>query len=290
MTVAEGGGDPVVTAVAEILRSGRRPPRGELRDEALNALLEELADIARFAQALAAGDLDQELRRQGVVAGSLKGLQAALRHVSWQAQRVAAGDLSQRVDFMGAFAEAFNSMVQALGDARAALEEQNAQLERLATTDALTGLWNRRKFNEVVEAEMARARRYGHPLSLCLLDVDHFKRVNDTYGHDVGDAVLRELAVVMRAELRAVDGLARWGGEEFVVLSVDTPLPGGRDVAERVRLSTARHVFPAVGRVTVSLGVTEYSRGDTLDVLFSRVDAALYRAKESGRDRVEVVV
>jgi diguanylate cyclase (GGDEF)-like protein len=290
MTVAGGGGDAVVTAVAEVLRSGRRPPRGAPGGEALDAVLDQLADIARFAQALAAGDLDQELRQQGVMAGSLKGLQAALRHVSWQAQRVAAGDLSQKVDFMGAFAEAFNSMVAALGEARATLEEQNAQLERLATTDALTGLWNRRKFNEVVEAEIARARRYSHPLSLCLLDVDHFKRVNDTCGHDAGDVVLRELAAVMRAELRAVDGLARWGGEEFVFLSPDTPLPGGRDVAERVRQSTARHVFPAVGRVTVSIGVTEYSSGDTLDVLISRADAALYRAKESGRDRVEVAV
>ena len=289
MTSPAAGDDAVVTAVTEVLRTGRRPPGSAAGDDALEALLDGLVGIAGFAQALAKGDLDQELRQPGVVAGSLKGLQGALRHVTWQAQRVAAGDLSQRVDFMGDFAAAFNHMVQALAEARATLEAQNAKLEQLATTDALTGVWNRRKFNELVAAEVARAQRYQQPLSLALADVDHFKRVNDTYGHDVGDAVLRELADVLREQVREVDSVARWGGEEFVVLCPGVRTAGCREFAERLRAVVAGRVFPAVGRVTVSLGVTAHARGDTPDALFTRADAALYAAKESGRDRVEVV-
>jgi diguanylate cyclase (GGDEF)-like protein len=288
MTSPAAGDDAVVTAVAQVLRTGRRAPGMVAADDAVEALLDQLVGIAGFAQALAKGDLDQELRQPGVVAGSLKGLQGALRHVTWQAQRVAAGDLSQRVDFMGDFAAAFNHMVEALAEARATLEAQNARLEQLATTDTLTGVWNRRKFNELVAVEVARAQRYGQPLSLTLADADQFKRVNDTYGHDVGDAVLRELAHVVREQVREVDSVARWGGEEFVVLCPGVSVSGCRELAERLRLAVAARVFPAVGRVTVSLGVTGYAKGDTPDALFTRADAALFAAKQAGRDRVEI--
>jgi diguanylate cyclase (GGDEF)-like protein len=169
------------------------------------------------------------------------------------------------------------------------LQRQSDQLEALATTDALTGLWNRRKFNELVAGEVARAHRYSQPLSLGLLDVDHFKRVNDTYGHDVGDAVLRELADVVRGQVRSVDVVARWGGEEFVVLGPGVPVAGCAELAERIRAAAAGHMFPAVGRVTVSVGVTEYTHGDTPDSLFARADKALYAAKDGGRDRVETI-
>jgi diguanylate cyclase (GGDEF)-like protein len=280
---------PAVDAIQEALRTGRRPEAAdELAPEVLS-LVDELGDISRFAMALSKGDLDQSLHRPGLMAGALKGLQGALRHVSWQAQRVASGDLSQRVDFMGEFAEAFNLMVEALADARATMEAQNARLEELATTDALTGVWNRRKFNELVGAELRRAQRYGAALSLCILDVDHFKRVNDTFGHDAGDAVLRELSDLARGEIREVDSLARWGGEEFVVLTPDVPVAGCAELAERIRTACAAHVFPAVGRVTVSIGVTGLSAGDTADALFVRADGALYRAKQGGRNRVETV-
>jgi len=288
--------EEVVAAIASTLQTGRRPQLSEriLAAGRMDDVLDQLVEIASFAVALSKGDLGEELRRSGVVAGSLKGLQGALRHVSWQAQRVAGGDLSQHMDFMGDFAAAFNSMVEALAEARAALEAKNAklqlqsaQLEELATTDALTGLWNRRKFNDLVVGEVARARRYTQPLSLGLLDVDHFKRVNDTYGHDVGDAVLRELACLVRGQVRTVDVVARWGGEEFVVLGPGVSLAGCLELAERIRGVVAAHVFPAAGPVTVSIGVTAYSQGDSPTALFSRADKALYAAKERGRDRVE---
>ena len=209
----DGDVEAIVSAIASTVRTGRRPPLPEGADEIgpLDDLLDQLVDISHFALALSKGDLDQELRRSGIVAGSLKGLQGALRHVSWQAQRVAGGDLSQRVDFMGDFAEAFNAMVDALADARTTLESQNARLEELATTDALTGAWNRRKFNELVAGEFERARRYGQGFALFILDIDRFKRVNDTHGHRVGDDVLREVAEIVRGQMRSADGLARWG-------------------------------------------------------------------------------
>ena len=298
MTPEDGGDgtDPVVAVFAEVLRTGHRPPPGATGNDALEALLDQLADIARFAQVLATGDLDQELRQRGVVAGSLKGLQGALRHVTWQAQRVAEGDLSQRVDFMGAFSEAFNSMVVALAEAREELQGRNAQLsivnaelERLATTDVLTGAWNRRKFNDLLTAELARGRRYGQDLALILFDVDHFKRVNDAFGHDVGDTVLSELAALTRSEIREVDALARWGGEEFIVLCPGTAGAGARELAERIREACAAHVFSSAGTVTVSAGVTCRSAADTAETLFTRVDTALYEAKRSGRDRVKLL-
>ena len=172
----------------------------------------------------------------------MKNLDAALRHLTYQTQRVAAGDFTQRVDFMGEFSEAYNSMVVALDKARTELGERNellqaqtAKLEELATTDALTGAYNRRKFNRLILAEIARVSRYEHPLSLLILDIDHFKRVNDTHGHEAGDEVLVVLAGLIRAGIRATDSLARWGGEEFVVLSPEVTVDEAMGLAERLR-------------------------------------------------------
>jgi len=287
----------LVEAVRVAIDHGRQPTRlPEAHDAGLDELVDELVELSGFALALAQGDLDRTLPYRGTMAGAFKALQAALRHLTWQTQRVAAGDFTQRVDFMGDFSTAFNSMVVALEEARSELalrnqelQELNALLEKQAITDALTGTFNRRKFNDLATFEVARARRYGQPLSLFILDVDHFKRVNDTYGHAVGDAVLRELAEIVSAEIRVVDSLARWGGEEFVVLSPGVAGSGSAELAERVRAMVGAHVFPGVGRVTVSMGVTEYASGDTPDALFARADAALFRAKEGGRDRVVLV-
>jgi len=272
--------DVALEALRQAVATGRRPPLPPAVP-GLDDLVDELVEVSRFTLALAQGDLDHHLEHRGMMAGSLKALQAALRHLTWQTQRVAAGDFSQRVDFMGDFSEAFNSMV-------VALQEANDRLELLATTDTLTGAYSRRKFNELVSGEVERARRYGHSLSLFILDIDHFKLVNDTHGHDAGDIVLRELADIIRAETRSADALARWGGEEFVVLAPGVGDRGCAELAERVRTAVAAHAFSGVGRVTASLGVAEYARGDTPDMLFARADRALYDAKEGGRDRVEV--
>ena len=275
------------------MQTGRAETAGA--DGELAAILDDIAELYDFTLALAQGDFERSLQARGALAGALKSLDAALRHLTWQTQRVAAGDFTQRVDFMGEFSRAFNSMVVALDEARAELARRNdelqalaLQLEELATHDALTGAFNRRKLDEVVQAEIARSQRYGQPVSLMILDADHFKRVNDAFGHEAGDRVLVALAETLREGIRTVDVLARWGGEEFIVLCPSIDLHEAAELAERLRTSVAARDLGAAGRLTVSLGVAQYRRGEKAGELFGRADAALYRAKEGGRDRVEL--
>ncbi len=167
------------------------------------------------------------------------------------------------------------------------LREQVQVLEMQATHDALTGAWNRRRFQESARYEMALARRRRAPVSLILLDLDHFKRVNDTFGHGAGDGVLKGAAEACRQVLRGTDALTRWGGEEFLVLSPATGLGGALNLAERIRAELEAVSFPDDGTVTLSAGVAEYVEGESLEAWVDRADQALYRAKELGRNRVE---
>lgn len=156
-----------------------------------------------------------------------------------------------------------------------------------ATTDPLTGIHNRRKLNEMMELEQARCTRYRVPFTLILFDIDHFKHINDTYGHPVGDAVLQELAGLIGANIRPGDLFARWGGEEFVVLASNCSLSGVRLFAEKLRHIIDSQIFPTVGHVTCSFGVAEFQPGESPEAFLSRVDEGLYRAKQQGRNRVE---
>lgn len=163
---------------------------------------------------------------------------------------------------------------------------------RLARTDSLTGLWNRGYFVELSRRELARCRRGGYPLSVLLIDVDHFKKINDTFGHDVGDKALVALAGAMRNSLREIDILGRFGGEEFVVLLPDVCRKGACVVAERIRKQIGTTLVDAGSRdvnMTVSIGAT-FMDDDSIDLdgLLKHADMALYRAKNNGRDRVEL--
>lgn len=170
------------------------------------------------------------------------------------------------------------------------LERAYVDLERLAHTDPLTELANRRHFMEALAREVYRADRYHHPLSIVILDLDRFKRVNDTYGHAAGDDVLRDAATALRSVCRDVDMAARLGGEEMALLLPETDLPGARIVAERVRerIATTAHRSPAGDpfRVTASFGVATARSGTTAETLLQAADEALYRAKGAGRNRV----
>lgn len=166
------------------------------------------------------------------------------------------------------------------------LRESLAHLEEIASHDRLTGAWNRRRFEEASAAEMGLARRRRSPLSLLLLDLDHFKRINDTYGHPAGDAVLAGAAAAFRSALRASDSLFRWGGEEFIVLAPATALDGAVRLAERVRTSLEATPFPSAEPMTLSAGVAEYLADEPLEAWLARADGALYRAKAEGRNRV----
>ncbi len=161
-------------------------------------------------------------------------------------------------------------------------------LRRMASTDSLTGIANRRKFDAILQAEMQRAERYHQSLSLMLLDIDHFKRINDAFGHQTGDAVLQELTKLISGRLREQDVFARWGGEEFAILVPNCNAVEVRLLAEKLRLVLETHDFPEVGRVTCSFGVAEHRPGESVASLIKRVDTGLYLAKENGRNRVEV--
>jgi two-component system cell cycle response regulator len=164
------------------------------------------------------------------------------------------------------------------------------ETRRLASTDPLTGLLNRRAFNQWMEHEGPRAHRYAHPLSLALLDIDHFKSVNDRHGHDAGDAVLVKVALVVRESLREADIVARWGGEEIVIALPDTDHDGALRACERVRaaIEAARITTPSGSTlaVTASIGVASLLKAEQMAALVARADAAMYRAKAGGRNRV----
>jgi diguanylate cyclase (GGDEF)-like protein len=163
---------------------------------------------------------------------------------------------------------------------------RNLQLQ--ATTDPLTGLFNRLKFNEALGSELARSRRHRTPLSLMLYDVDHFKTINDSHGHQVGDAVLIEVSQWVLQRIRPTDLLARWGGEEFIILAPGSDGPMAYQAAERLRTAMQQVGFGSVGTLSCSFGVAQYQDGDTAESMLARADAALYRAKTGGRNRVEL--
>ena len=168
-------------------------------------------------------------------------------------------------------------------DLQEELVGQGARLEALLREDALTGLSNRRAILTQLAGMVSAARRHGHPLSIAILDLDHFKRVNDTHGHKTGDDVLVATTRAMAAHLRAEDQLGRLGGEEFLVLLPDTDAAAARHVAEKLRAEVA--AAPGVVPVTVSIGVAGWD-GEAPEDLLHRADEALYAAKEAGRDRV----
>ncbi|MBR9973144.1 diguanylate cyclase [Magnetospirillum sulfuroxidans] len=172
----------------------------------------------------------------------------------------------------------------------ATVERRNAELEIMASTDPLTGLTNRRRFAERAEEEIRRAHRYDAPLSLIIGDIDHFKAVNDGWGHDIGDVALRHIAAVWGRELRDVDLAARMGGEEFIALLPETNPQQAQWVAERIRAATAETPLSAPGvsalSLTISLGVAGLLPGENLTDVMRRADQAMYRAKHAGRNVV----
>ena len=168
------------------------------------------------------------------------------------------------------------------------LQQAHIELEKLASTDKLTGAWNRRRLADAVANEMERLKRYDHPLSLIIIDIDFFKKINDSYGHIAGDQVLAGLAALVQSSLRATDALTRWGGEEFVILTANATLTSAALMAKRLCATIAQADFPTVKHLTVSLGVAECLPGEDWESWFKRADAALYRAKTSGRNQVQV--
>lgn len=166
-------------------------------------------------------------------------------------------------------------------------KKMESELERLATTDQLTGTYNRRKLLELLDYERKLAKRSARDLCLIMFDIDKFKKINDHYGHSTGDEVLKTLVLVVQRNIREVDVLARWGGEEFVILTPDTELEGAVKLAEKLRRIVADADFPEVGQITISLGVAQDRPEESVDLFISRVDNWMYEAKNKGRNQVQ---
>lgn len=167
-----------------------------------------------------------------------------------------------------------------------ALEERSKEFENRANYDPLTKIYNRRRFLELLDRGIKNAQRLNHDLSIVFFDIDHFKSINDTYGHNIGDEVLKALASLTSSTIRSSDVFARWGGEEFLILIESTTLENAARMAEKLRKVIMEYDFPEVKTVTCSFGVTAYNHDETAETFISRADSALYRAKEGGRNRV----
>jgi diguanylate cyclase (GGDEF)-like protein/hemerythrin-like metal-binding protein len=170
----------------------------------------------------------------------------------------------------------------------AEMHNRVVELEKLSSTDRLTGAWNRAHFDKILTIESSRSVRYRQPVALLLFDIDNFKLVNDSYGHAAGDEVLRELVTAVRNNIRTSDMLFRWGGEEFAILAPSTNYRSAAKLAETLRAKIELHDMKTVGRITVSFGVAELVSGESEKTWFRRADEALYAAKHAGRNRVVV--
>lgn len=300
------------------------PPGVEANPFALK-IHEHLLGLREILKDFAKGDLSKDIFLRGQMAGRLKALQANLRHLTWQMQQVAEGDFTQRVEFMGEYAAAFNKMTVQLDSALSALRAKEEELTKLTLTlqhevaqkddalealsksearfrymaehDALTGVLNRRSFYDLVSMELDRARQQEYGCSLMILDIDFFKKFNDTYGHLEADNVLRQFADVAHHVLRDDDVLGRYGGEEFVVFLPDTTAEIGFMVAERLRIAVAEHpvrMGEVLASVTMSVGLVHVPHDlegvrdiAFLEEMLSLADSALYKAKNSGRNNVK---
>ncbi len=267
-------------------------PEDEIRQvgEFINALTESLSVLTSAAHHLSLGDLDVPIGAKLPACHYLENLQETLRHMTWQAGQIAKGDFSQRVEFSGEFSHSFNWMVAQLEAYRQRILGQNRELERLAATDPLTGVYNRRYFMEFAAKEFLRSQRYSHVFCVIQMDIDHFKKINDTHGHTVGDEVLKAFTANCLEALRECDVLGRMGGEEFSIILPETEMAGTLIVAERFRQAIADlklYVDDQIVHFTVSIGVTKLRQDDSgIEAVLRRADEALYLAKNGGRDKV----
>ena len=223
-----------------------------------------------------------------------------LRRLTRGADQVAAGNLEVDLPVhtqseVGYLTQVFNHMVARLRRSREELDSVNAELQaknrelhQLSITDALTGLYNRQHLMETLSGEVTRSKRNDHTFALLVADIDHFKRINDTFGHQKGDEVLRLLGKVFRETIRSCDYVARYGGEEFILMLPEVGTAGGLEVAERIRERVAQERIPPKGdQITISIGMAMFpEHGDSPEELFQRADQALYAAKTAGRNRV----
>jgi diguanylate cyclase (GGDEF)-like protein len=262
-------------------------------------ILEEVLQVQmRWLDVAAAGSTWNNIAVARHRLGDVAGARAA--YVEAMHLQVAAGNLDIDLPVgthseVGYLTQVFNHMVarlrrsrEELASVNAELQAKNHELHALSITDELTGLYNRKHLMETLQTEVIRSQRNRHAFALLVVDIDHFKMVNDTYGHQKGDEVLSRLGAMLREAVRSCDYVARYGGEEFIVMLPEVGAAGGMEVAERIRERVARErITPKGDRITVSIGMSVFDEhGDTPELLFQQADQALYRAKTSGRNRI----
>ncbi|MDR1611665.1 MAG: diguanylate cyclase [Planctomycetota bacterium] len=333
MTTSDAGGMTANAVVAHVKRMLHDPKEPELPPnlgpvEGMGEVHAYLAELRILLEDYAKGEFSRPFKLRGVVAGRLKAFQANMNHLTWQIGQIANGDFTQRVEFLGAFSSSFNSMVTQLDEALTELrkkeeeltaltkmlefevEQRGAALNKLRVSEAkfkyladhdpLTGTLNRRSFMSLAELRIDKVRTEGEHCCLALLDIDFFKRFNDTYGHLEGDNAIRHVTESSRKILRSDDCLGRYGGEEFIFIFSNADGEQGLAAAERVRKGIAETPILVGGRprrLTVSLGVVHIdpNRADLRGVEINRLlqaatataDLALYEAKEAGRNQVK---
>lgn len=254
------------------------------QDATYQKLYAILMDLRTLSEALGRGDLKTTVKEKGYVLSNLKALQSSLRHLTWQTRMVAGGDFTQKVDFLGDFSDSFNEMTKQL-------QNHQEQMQHLASCDALTQIPNRLFLDEFAKEAFEEACKNNTPLSMLMLDIDHFKVANDNYGHAVGDLVLKELGKLLTTQLRDTDLVARYGGEEFVVVLPGTDMQHALSIAQHLLATIQKLEIPVSNEVkiqiTVSIGVSERHVGDAhYTQIINRSDKAMYLAKISGRNRV----
>jgi diguanylate cyclase (GGDEF) domain len=169
-----------------------------------------------------------------------------------------------------------------------AIKHREEELVRLSIIDELTGIYNKSKINDILRREIETSKRYDSELSIIMVDIDHFKTVNDNFGHDVGDVVLKEVASVLKNNIRERDFIGRWGGEEFIIICSTTSLEEATKLANKIKEKVEEYRYSLTSNQTASLGVATLISGEDSKSLFIRADKALYNAKKLGRNRVEV--
>ena len=250
----------------------------ELSPNTLKILLTGQSDLSGVKRAINDANLYRFLEKPFLNEDIVLTVRAAIRAYCQERDLIRQNEELKRMNLE------LESMVQ---ERTRELQDKNRELEVLSVTDRLTGLFNRRKLDELLDEEVARSRRHAFEFSVVMMDIDHFKQVNDSHGHAIGDAVLAAMAQILRQHSRDADALARYGGEEFVIVCRHASPEGCRGMAEKLRAEIAGHGFPMVGQVTASFGVAACQEGDNAASLLARADAALYRAKGAGRNRVE---
>jgi diguanylate cyclase (GGDEF)-like protein len=306
--------------IRKLLHDKKTPElEGEFTDDPLLMQIhDELVAIRNIALSFSQGDFSSDISTRGIIPGCFKALEAHMRHLIWQVQMVEKGDFNQEIRFMGDFSDAFNSMMRRFHlsltklqkneeslidinnnlrkevERMDALKESEARFKFLASHDPLTGILNRRSFIEMAELMLIDAAQRDILCCLAMMDIDHFKNFNDTYGHPAGDEALRHVAKTIEEGLRKNDFVGRYGGEEFMLFFFDSNEETGMNVLERLRKSLCETpVLLGTESVIVkaSFGLAGYTSEDieekrNVQHLIEDADIALYAAKMTGRNRV----